>query len=113
MDKDKLQPLEKLLKPGKENAITRDQLAAYYGLTLRALDDLVARKRKEGIPILAKKWGGGGLYLPRDIDEIYEYNRNILKEVRSRLEVRSALNKCIDDLTTDGSNQQLFTFMSV
>lgn len=109
--KDNLVPIEEFLKRGKENAIPRDKVAGYYGITLRDLDNLVARKRREGIPILAKKYAGGGLYLPRNVDELNEYSYTVLKEVRSRIEIFEAMKKCKEAWMPD--SQEAFTFMPI
>lgn len=110
-NKDNLVPIEELLKRGKENAIPREKIAKYYGITLRELDNLVAQKRREGIPILAKKYGGGGLYLPRNVDELDEYSYTVLKEVRSRIEIFEAMKRCKEAWMPD--NQESFTFMAL
>lgn len=108
-NKDNLVSIDLLLKAGKENAIPRDKIARYYGMSMRELDNLVAQKRKEGIPILAKKYGGGGLYLPQEVGDIEEYSYTVLKEVRSRIEIFDAMNKCKEEWMPD--RQQAFTFI--
>lgn len=101
-------PLEKILPYGKENAITRAELAKYYNISLRDMDKYIERTRKKGIPILAKKYGGGGLYLTHDIDEAKEYKGTLFKEIRSRIEIYRIIdNYIIETLQIqDGSIQE-------
>lgn len=86
-----------LLSEGKENAKNLNTLVNYFGGTgKREVLNQIERERKNGVPILAKKTDGGGYYLPKDSEEIYEYLGMLNRTIETQTEVYRAIKLYAD-----------------
>lgn len=80
---------------GKENAVSRETLAALWGTDVRGVSTIIADLRNQGELIASS---GAGIYFPGDIDELAEFYRtarrralSILKTLKtSRRELKNA-----------------------
>lgn len=66
------QKILKALKQGRENAITRKQLVKLTGYNDRAVRNIIADLRAEGVPVVSNT-KTGGYYLPTTLEEANEY----------------------------------------
>lgn len=80
--------LEKHLKTGARNAINVNVLARSYGISVRAMNELVKRARDNDLPVIAVKNTESrfsGLFLPEFDFEAYEWLALSYNEIASRL----------------------------
>lgn len=73
--------LEDLIPYGKENAITGQEIARFYGTDIRTVTKSIQKKRKEGIPILANKNSKDGGYYYDSLEAEAEYLARLKRDI--------------------------------
>lgn len=81
-----------VLRTGKENAISAQELCAYLGLnSVRELQHIICRERKAGAVILSTCQEGGGYFLPSNDQEVRQFIRTLENRAKNTFEaLRSA-----------------------
>ena len=91
--------IERLLLPGRENAMTTKQLLAITGIRYVAdLQRLIERERAAGALILSKCSEGGGYYLPANRGEIARYEQTLRRRALSTLRTLRAARRVLKDV---------------
>ena len=84
--------IHEVLKRGVINAITGRQLAAIFGVNLRAVTRMIRQERLEGIPICASHTEGvWGYYLPRSDEELKGYLNQLDHAIEETAKMRDAV----------------------
>jgi hypothetical protein len=81
-----------VLRTGKENAISAQELCTYLGLNnVRELQHIICRERKAGAVILSTCQDGGGYFLPSNDREVRQFIRTLENRAKNTFEaLRSA-----------------------
>lgn len=91
------------ISPGKENAVTRVELALRTGLPDRKVRKLIEEARKDGAPILNDQ-DGVGYYLSEEPGELKRQYRTNRSRALSILRQNTRLRRRIEELE-EGGNQ--------
>lgn len=85
------------ISPGKQNAVTREQLRLRTGLSDRKMRKLIAKARKDGAPIVNDQ-DGAGYYLSEEPGELERQLRSNTSRALSILEQNTHLRHKIEEL---------------
>ena len=97
MASEKTRQLIGLLGKGEKNAVKREQLAVYMGLSDRSMREAVAMARLEGVCI-ANNQDGTGYYIPENLEEYKQQYRQTKNRGRSIFAQLAAIRQGIEDL---------------
>lgn len=90
-----------LLRNGKQNAVSTEQLMLLTGVNdVRTLRNAVANERKKGALILSSN--SGGYYLPGNLEEVKEYITTEDKKIRSLMAALEPARKCLRNIQITG-----------
>lgn len=93
--------VKELLKIGKENATSTENLLAKSGLTSkRALQKMIAKERNAGAVILSSY--SGGYYLPGCPAEVAEFVRAEDKKARSTMQALKSARMYLKQIQPEG-----------
>ena len=91
--------IESLLLPGRENAVTTQQLLATTGIRHAAdRQREIERERAAGALILSKCTDGGGYYLPANRGEIARYEQTLRRRALSTLRTLRSARRALKDV---------------
>ena len=91
--------VQKVLRYGRENAITSKELAQMLGFqTVRDLQKQIERERVVGAAILSDPWGGG-YYLLDDSVELLRFTRTLEVRARNTVNAAESAHRALDATT--------------
>lgn len=89
---------------GRDSAVKARDLGTAFGISLRAVNDVVRELRKDGVMVGSSKREPYGYYLPSNSREIKEYLAEFRAELFDMLKTyniqRRAKDKHLEDLST-------------
>ena len=91
--------VQKVLRYGRENAITSKELAQMLGFqTVRDFQKQIERERAVGAAILSDPWGGGH-YLLDDSAERLRFTRILEARTRNTINAVKSVHRALDAAT--------------
>lgn len=90
--------IEEYIPKGSSATITARELTQITGFDVRTIMSTIQRRRREGIPICAKKKEGPGFFIAINAEELRDYCGRLKHEEAELRKTRRACEKLIDKL---------------